>query len=102
VIYAVMLFDEDNHDAKPQVLRKLAHETGGQAFAPRRADDVTAVFGRIAREIRSGYTIGFQPPESVGDGFRTIRIVVDAADRRQLVARTRAGYYARAAGRTIK
>ena len=35
-MYAVTLFDPDNHDARPRVLRKLAHETGGDAFTPRR------------------------------------------------------------------
>ena len=49
---------------------------------------------QIARELRSGYTIGIQPPDVADDGFRSIRVVADAGDGRQLVARTRAGYYA--------
>ena len=41
----------------------------------------------------SGYTIGFEPSDTSG-GFRSIRVVVDAGNHDQLVARTRAGYYA--------
>ncbi|HEY6617207.1 MAG TPA: VWA domain-containing protein [Vicinamibacterales bacterium] len=94
-VYAVTLFDQDNHDARPRVLRKLARETGGDAFTPRRTSDVMDSFTQIARELRSVYTIGFVPPDTAESGFRSIRVVADAGDGRQLIARTRAGYYAR-------
>jgi len=99
VIYAVILFDRDDRDAKPDVLKKLSRETGGDAYTPARAEDVTAAFTQIAREIRSGYTIGFSPPDVPYDGFRSVRVVAAAGDHRQLVVRTRAGYYAGRLGR---
>jgi VWFA-related protein len=102
VIYAVTLADPDDHDARPHVLKRLARETGGEAFTPARTDRVTGSFERIAREIRSVYTIGFLPPDTSDGGFRAIRVVVDARDGRQLVARTRAGYYAGPSGRTLR
>jgi Ca-activated chloride channel family protein len=95
VIYAVILFDRDDHDARPRVLRTLAGETGGDAFTPRRPSDVMSAFTQIAKELRSGYTIGFVPPDRVESGFRSIRVVADTRDRRPLIVRTRAGYYAR-------
>jgi Ca-activated chloride channel family protein len=94
-IYAVTLFDPDNHDARPRVLRKLARETGGDAFTPGRTSDLMNAFMQIARELRRVYTIGFVPPDTAESGFRSIRVVADAGDGRQLTARTRAGYYAR-------
>ena len=94
VIYTVTLFDPDDHDARPRVLKRLARATGGEAFTPRAASDVVRSFEQIARELRSGYTIGINPPDMADGGFRSIRVVVDAGDGRQLVARTRAGYYA--------
>jgi VWFA-related protein len=94
VVYAVTLFDLNDHDARPRVLKRLARATGGEAFTPRRASDVVRSFERIARELRRGYTIGIQPSDSVDGGFRSIRVVVDAGEGRRLVARTRAGYYA--------
>jgi VWFA-related protein len=94
IVYAVTLFDPDDHDARPRILKRLARETGGEVFTPRRLSDVGLSFEQIARELRSGYTIGIQPPEMADGGFRAIRVVVDAGDGRRLVARTRAGYYA--------
>jgi Ca-activated chloride channel family protein len=101
-IYSVTLFDPDNRDARPQVLKTLARETGGRALTARRTEDVMRSFARIAQEIRSGYTIGFAPAETSEGGFRAIRVVADAGDRRQLIARTRAGYYARPSSETAR
>jgi VWFA-related protein len=93
VVYSVMLFEPGDRDARPGVLKKLARETGGEVFWPKRVQDVMDAFTRIAREIRSGYTLGFSPPDTP-DGFRVVRVVVNVGDHRQLIARTRAGYYA--------
>jgi VWFA-related protein len=93
-IYAVIIANADNRDARPGVLKRLAREHAGAAFSPRTPDDVAAAFRQIAREIRSGYTIGFSPSRDRSGDFRVVRVVVDAGDHRQLVARTRAGYYA--------
>jgi VWFA-related protein len=94
VIYAVTLTGRDDHEANPKILKTLAQETGGRAFTPRNADEVIHAFEQIARELRSGYTIGFAPRETAALGLHLVRVVVDAGDRRQLTARTRVGYYA--------
>jgi Ca-activated chloride channel homolog len=94
VIYSVTFVDPDNRDARRRVLKTLTGETGGRAFIARGTEDVTIAFAQIAREIRSGYTIGFVPSDTSRGGFRSIRVVVDPGDHRQLIARTRAGYYA--------
>jgi VWFA-related protein len=102
VVYSVTLFDPDNHDARPRVLRELARETGGHTYRPRQADEVASSFAQIARELRSGYTIGFVPPETSRGGYRYLRVAVNTGDRRQLIARTRVGYYAEPSGRTAE
>jgi Ca-activated chloride channel family protein len=94
VIYAVTFFDPGNRDARPRVLKTLAGETGGRAFTAKGPEDVTRSFARIAKEIRSGYTIGYVPSDTSRDGFHPVRVDVEAGGRRQLIARTRAGYYA--------
>lgn len=93
-LYAVILADADNREARPGVLKRLARENAGAAFSPQTADDVVGAFRQIAREIRSGYTIGFSPSRARSGDFRVVRVVADAGDHRKLVARTRAGYYA--------
>jgi Ca-activated chloride channel family protein len=92
-IYAVRLHDPDNHDARTGVLKKLARETGGKVLTGRDAADVAKAFAQVAREIRSGYTIGFSPSDASDDRFHSIRVVVNDRTRRELIVRTRAGYY---------
>jgi VWFA-related protein len=101
-IYSVTLVDPDDRDARPRVLKTLARDTGARAFTPKRADEVMGAFAQIAREIRSAYTIGFVPTAAPGGGFRPVRVVADAGDRRQLLVRTRAGYYADPSPGTVR
>ena len=101
-IYSVTLVDPDDRDARPRVLKTLARDTGARAFTPKRADEVRSAFAQIAREIRSAYTIGFVPTAAPGGGFRPVRVVADAGDGRQLLVRTRAGYYADPSPGTVR
>ena len=93
-IYSVTVFDPNDHTARPRLLKTLARETGGRVFTPRSTAEVMAAFAQIAREIRTGYTIGFVPAETMAASFHVLRVVVDTGTRRGLTARTRAGYYA--------
>jgi Ca-activated chloride channel family protein len=93
-IYSLTFFDPDNRDGQRRVLKTLTRDTGGRAFVAKDAADVPRWLAQIAREIRSGYTIGFVPNDTTHNGFRSIRVVVDPGDHRHLIARTRAGYYA--------
>jgi Ca-activated chloride channel family protein len=92
VIYTIGLFDETDHDRNPEVLSKIAEETGGQAFFPERISDVTDTCVTIAREIRSQYTLGFPGAE---DGkFHHIRVTATDADSGPLQVHARGGYFA--------
>ena len=93
LIYAISIPDQYNTDAKPDVLKKLARETGGEAFFPRQLEDVTAVLERIAHDIRTGYTLGYSPSHDA-PGYRPIRVEVKSPDGRRLNARARSGYVA--------
>lgn len=90
VIYAVSLQDQYDPDARPDVLRKLASVTGGEAFFVRNLSQASGVFDRIARDIRSGYIIGYVPGGA--GGYRPIRVAVRSADGRKLMVRARSGY----------
>jgi Ca-activated chloride channel family protein len=94
VIYSLTFFDPDNREGRRQVLKMLTRETGGRAFIAKSTEDLMRSFAQIAREIRGGYSIGFVPSDTSQSGFRSIHVVVDAGDHRQLIVRTRAGYYA--------
>jgi len=75
-----------------KVLTRLAQETGGRAFFPFEATDLTANFQSIARELRSQYSVAYVSTNPAHDGtFRAIRI--EAKDR-NLRVRAKAGYFA--------
>jgi hypothetical protein len=79
--------------ANPNLLRRIADTTGGEAFRPRRVADVAGVLDHIARDIRHTYTIGYIPADTVRDGrMRRIRVIMRAPAYRALSIRTRQGY----------
>jgi len=93
LIYAIGIFDESEPDAKPDVLRQLARTTGGQAFFPAKSGDVAAICQQIAREIRSQYTIGYTSTNPGRSGaWRDVRVTARGHGR-NLVVRTRTGYF---------
>lgn len=94
VIYAIGLFDQDDRAANPRLLRQLAAATGGEAFFPNKPGEVTRVLERIARDIRSGYTIGYAPASATKAGYRAIKVEVRPADHRKVAVRARTGYVA--------
>lgn len=92
VIYAIGLVDPADPEANPKRLRQLADASGGEAFFPRNGADVSAVLQRIARDIRSAYTIGYVPTNAGADTrLRRIRVTAQAGSR-NLRVRARQGY----------
>jgi VWFA-related protein len=76
-----------------KILEDLAEETGGRAFFPYRVDDLDQSFQDIGDELRSQYTLAYNPTNYVPNGkYHKIHIKVD---RKGLQIRHRRGYYAR-------
>jgi Ca-activated chloride channel family protein len=75
------------------LLTTLAHDSGGQVFFPNSLSELDAVYGRIAEELRTQYSIGYVSDNSRRDG-KWRRIVVRVAQRPELVVRHKLGYYA--------
>jgi len=71
-------------------MRALAEETGGLAFFPV-ADELRDVYGSIAQELASQYSIGYEPGNRAADG-RLRRVSVRVVSRPDLRTRTRLGY----------
>ena len=92
-IYTVGIFDADDMEKNPGVLKSLARLTGGERFLPRSPGELVQACLQIAREIRSGYTLGYAPPDRDGV-FHRIRVEVAPGDTRRLKIRTRPGYFA--------
>jgi VWFA-related protein len=102
VIYTVGLIDPLVRDGNPKLLQRLARETGGESFQPRQVDDVPPTLERIAKDIRSAYTLAYAPTQGVGSlaerRRRAVRVYARAPDGRPLRVRTRDGYFANQAG----
>lgn len=92
-IYAIGLYDAGAPDTNPAVLHKLAETTGGERYLPESPGPLIAACRRIAREVRSGYTIGYVPPDRDG-AFHRIRVIVEGPGAKALKVRTRPGYFA--------
>jgi Ca-activated chloride channel homolog len=74
------------------VLKQLAQETGGRSFFVQKVEELNNVYGQIADELSSQYTMGYAPKNPRRDGaFR--RLVVQVA-RPNVTPRTKRGYYA--------
>jgi Ca-activated chloride channel family protein len=107
-IYCVgLLFggDQSHKDEKHSrdVLTQLAEETGGQAYFPKKLEDVDEIAQRVAQHIRSQYMLEYHStkPMSLG-GYRTIHVEADAKGYHGLRVSTRAGYLPKVAGQGMQ
>jgi Ca-activated chloride channel family protein len=74
------------------VLRQFAQETGGRAFFPTQAAELTNIYGQIADELSSQYTVGYTSKNQRRDGGW--RRIVVRVTRPNVTARTKQGYFA--------
>jgi Ca-activated chloride channel homolog len=95
IIYTVGIFDPQDEDRNPHVLRQLARDTGGEVFLPESLQDLAPTCERIAHDIRNQYTLTYVPTNRKRDGtYRVIHVKASGQGRGRLSVRTRAGYYA--------
>ncbi|MGA2132120.1 MAG: VWA domain-containing protein [Bryobacteraceae bacterium] len=92
-IYTIGLFEFEDPDRNPGVLKKLARISGGQAYFPdpTKPKELTEVCRGIAKDIRTRYTVGYAPLAQNGGALRRIHVDVSVPGR-HLTARTRLSY----------
>ena len=74
-------------------LQIVADRTGGTLNAINRLEDMGRIYAEVAADLRTLYTIEYQPTNDKRDGkWRAIRIGVKNSD---LISRTRQGYFAK-------
>lgn len=74
-------------------LNLLAQESGGTFYRARKLSDLNGVYEQVINDLGKVYSLGYKPTNSTRD--QTWRWVqVSIANREDLVARTRPGYYA--------
>ena len=96
-IYSIGLQSKDTRVSKgfreaEFVLRQLAQDTGGRAFFPQRVEDLAGIYGVIADELASQYTLGYASTNAKRDGgWRRLNVQIN---RLGTTARTKRGYFA--------
>ncbi|HZS43781.1 MAG TPA: VWA domain-containing protein [Blastocatellia bacterium] len=87
------LFHRSEKTAAEKLLKDVADDTGGRAFFPTELNQMKDISDEIARDLRQQYVITYIPSNTKHDGtFRRVQVKVN--DNRNLVARTKTGYYA--------
>jgi len=98
-LYAIGLMNEGMTRSGREALQNLAASTGGGAYFPQNLDEVDSITRSIARDIRSQYTLAYNPGPNIGRGYQNIRVEARGQSHTHLTVRTRAGYYP---GETVK
>jgi Ca-activated chloride channel homolog len=92
-VFTIGIYDPEDPDKNPGVLRQLAQSTGGEAFVPNELGEVVAVCESIARDIRSQYTLGYlSSTVAPGTSYHSIKVLAKGAGKTKLSVRTRSGY----------
>ena len=108
VIYCVgLLFgpDSDKRESRHarRVLETLSEQTGGVAYFPRKLDEVDAIAGQVAKDIREQYTISYRSTKAAAlGGYRTVHVDAKAKGYSRLTVRTRTGYFPKVSGDASK
>ena len=104
-VYAVGLPTSPSPNAAastgPQIeyfLKTLARDTGGRTYFPAQPDDLEGVYGEIAQELRTRYSLAYVPRSERQDG-RWHQVTVAIPTRGDLVVHHKPGYYAPAKSR---
>jgi len=79
-------------DINEGLLTQVAEYTGGRAFFPTNEKEMRTAFDTISEELHRQYRIAYFPPTGAGvNGWRNIEVRM--ANRKNLLVRTRLGYY---------
>jgi Ca-activated chloride channel homolog len=73
-------------------MQKFADDTGGTAFLPKKAEDLSLIFKRISSELRAQYLLQYYAESDYAVG-RYINLQVNLPGKPQLKVRARNGYY---------
>ena len=76
-----------------KLMTKLAEDTGGKSYFPKSLSELPSIAQDIAKELRTQYSIGYEPTNNRKDGsFRNIRVVVkDGPKKQKRIAITKTG-----------
>jgi Ca-activated chloride channel homolog len=93
ILYTIGVFDLEDPDRNPNLLRRLAGISGGVAYLPTDLSELPEICRGIAKDIRSRYSIGYVPIRVDNkSGLRSIRVSVVGAGTQKLEIHARTSY----------
>jgi VWFA-related protein len=82
----------DEYENARRTLKLLADESGGSYYHARKLSDLNGVYEQVINDLGKVYSLGYKPTNATRDGnWRSVQVSI--ANRTDLVARTRPGYY---------
>ena len=89
-IFTIGIYEPEDPDRNPGVLKRIATVSGGNAYFPERLEEIVPICRDIARDIRARYTIGYVPTESDKTSERHVKVVARSAGQKlSVTTRTR-------------
>jgi Ca-activated chloride channel family protein len=95
LFFGIGIYDPMDGDANPGVLRKLAKDTGGEAYFPKDLIEIKGLCEAIARDLRNQYALTYAPLEHAASKYHRVQVKVKDPKGRKLIVRTRTGYYSK-------
>jgi VWFA-related protein len=93
ILYSVGIYDEEDPDRNPGLLRHLAGISGGVAYLPQNLSELPEICRGIAKDIRNRYSVGYVPVRAGNkSGLRTIKVVVVGLGDQKLEIHARTSY----------
>jgi Ca-activated chloride channel family protein len=93
ILYMIGVFDTEDPDRNPALLRRLAAISGGVAYIPQDLSELQQICRGIAKDIRNRYAIGYVPVRTdEKSALRTIKVSVKGAGDGKLVVHARTSY----------
>lgn len=95
LFFAIGIYDPMDGDANPGIIRKLAKDTGGEAYFPKEILEVKDLCEGIARDLRNQYAFSYAPPDHESSKYHRLQVKVKDPKGRKLIVRTRTGYFSK-------
>jgi Ca-activated chloride channel family protein len=93
ILYPIGVFDAEDPDRNPGLLRRLAGISGGVAYLPQDLQELPEICRGIAKDIRNRYSIGYVPVRAnSGKSLRTIKVSVTGVGQRKVLVHARTSY----------
>lgn len=74
-----------------EMLREIAHKTGGTASIIKRASDIGAVFASISQDLQHTYLLSYKSPATTGSHWRAIEVALRESGKFKI--RAKEGYF---------